>query len=62
MTMTPDDEQERRHRAAMEYTEEQARLLMAVRDMVRWEVKRQLESMDIEALRDEVLGKSDINH
>lgn len=62
MTMTPDDEQERRHRAAKVYTEEQARLLMAVRDMVRWEVKRQLESMDIEALRDEVLGKSDINH
>ena len=41
--MTPNDKQERRHQAANSYTEEQARLLLAMRDMVRWEVERQLK-------------------
>jgi hypothetical protein len=43
--MTPNDQQERRHQAAQSYTEEQARLLFAMRDMVKWEVKRQLEEI-----------------
>ena len=40
--MTPDDKSSLRHQAAKIYTEDQARLLLAMRDMVKWEVKRQL--------------------
>ena len=40
--MTPTDIQKRKHQAANSYTAEQARLLLAMRDMVKWEVKRQL--------------------
>lgn len=43
--MTPNDIQERRHQAANSYTEEQARLLLAMRDMVKWEVERQLKEI-----------------
>ena len=43
--MTPNDKQERRHQAANSYTEEQARLLLAMRDMVKWEVERQLKEI-----------------
>ena len=43
--MTPNNKQERRHQAANSYTEEQARLLLAMRDMVKWEVKRQLDEL-----------------
>lgn len=43
--MTPNDIQERRHKAANSYTEEQARLLLAMRDMVKWEVERQLKEI-----------------
>ena len=34
-----------RHQAAQSYTENQARLLFAMRDMVKWEVKRQLSDL-----------------
>ena len=43
--MTLNEQQERRHRAAECYTEEQARLLLAMRDMVRWEVDRRLKEI-----------------
>ena len=43
--MTPDDISSRRHQAAKSYTEDQARLLLAMRDMVKWEVKRQLSEL-----------------
>ena len=43
--MTPNNKQERRHQAANSYTEEQARLLFAMRDMVKWEVQRQLKKI-----------------
>lgn len=43
--MTPNNKQERRHQAANSYTEEQARLLLAMRDMVKWEVERQLKEI-----------------
>ena len=43
--MTPNDKQECRHQAANSYTEEQARLLLAMRDMVKWEVERQLKEI-----------------
>ena len=42
---TPNDQQTLRHQAAQSYTEEQARLLLAMRDMVKWEVQRQLREM-----------------
>lgn len=41
--MTPDDKPNLRHQAASNFTEDQARLLFAVRDMVKSEVKRQLK-------------------
>ena len=43
--MTPTDIQKRKHQAANSYTEEQARLLLAMRDMVKWEVERQLKEI-----------------
>ena len=43
--MTPTDIQKRKHQAANSYTEEQARLLLAMRDMVKWEVERQLNEI-----------------
>ena len=43
--MTPNDKQISRHQAANSYTEEQARLLFAMRDMVKWEVERQLKEI-----------------
>ena len=43
--MTPNDKQISRHQAANSYTEEQARLLFAMRDMVKWEVQRQLKKI-----------------
>ena len=43
--MTPDDKPNLRHQAAKSYTEEQARILLAMRDMVKWEVKRQLSEL-----------------
>ena len=43
--ITPNDKQIRRHQAANSYTEEQARLLLAMRDMVKWEVERQLKEV-----------------
>lgn len=43
--MAPNDKQERRHQAANSYTEEQAKLLLAMRDMVKWEVERQLKEI-----------------
>jgi hypothetical protein len=43
--MTPDDKSSLRHQAAKSYTEDQARLLLAMRDMVKWEVKRQLSEL-----------------
>ena len=43
--MTPNDRQNRKHQAANSYTEEQARLLFAMRDMVKWEVERQLKEL-----------------
>ena len=43
--MTPNDIQNRKHQAANNYTEEQARLLLAMRDMVKWEVERQLKEI-----------------
>jgi hypothetical protein len=43
--MTPNDKQDRRHQTANSYTEEQARLLFAMRDMVKWEVERQLKEL-----------------
>ena len=43
--MTPADNPSLRHQAAKSYTEEQARLLLAMRDMVKWEVKRQLNEI-----------------
>ena len=43
--MTPDDKSGLRHQAAKIYTEDQARLLLAMRDMVKWEVKRQLDEL-----------------
>ena len=43
--MTPNDKQISRHQAANSYTEEQARLLFAMRDMVKWEVERQLKKI-----------------
>ena len=43
--MTHDDKSSLRHQAAKIYTEEQARLLLAMRDMVKWEVKRQLDEL-----------------
>jgi hypothetical protein len=35
----------RRHQAASSYTEDQARLLFTIRDMVKAEVKRQLKEI-----------------
>jgi len=43
--MTPNEKQIRRHQEANLYTEEQARLLFAMRDMVKWEVERQLKEI-----------------
>ena len=43
--MTPNKKPSLRHQAAQSYTEEQARLLFAMRDMVKWEVKRQLSEL-----------------
>ena len=43
--MTPNDKQISRHQAANSYTEDQARLLFAMRDMVKWEVERQLKEI-----------------
>ena len=43
--ITPDDKTNLRHQAAKIYTEDQARLLLAMRDMVKWEVKRQLKEL-----------------
>ncbi|MBP5799674.1 MAG: hypothetical protein J6W43_07165 [Prevotella sp.] len=43
--MTPDDKSSLRHQVARSYTEEQARLLFAMRDMVKWEVQRQLSEL-----------------
>jgi len=43
--MTPNNKQIRRHQEANLYTEEQARLLFAMRDMVKWEVQRQLSEL-----------------
>ena len=43
--MTPNDKQERRHQAANSYTVEQARLLLAMRDMVKCELERQLKEI-----------------
>ena len=43
--IAPNDQQDRRHQEAISYTEEQARLLFAMRDMVKWEVNRQLREM-----------------
>jgi hypothetical protein len=43
--LTPNNQQERRHQEAHSYTEEQARLLFAMRDMVKWEVQRQLKEI-----------------
>jgi hypothetical protein len=43
--MTPNDKLNLRHQAARSYTEDQARLLFAMRDMVKWEVKRQLSEI-----------------
>ena len=40
---TPDDKLSLRHQAASKFTEDQARLLFTIRDMVRQEVKRQLK-------------------
>jgi hypothetical protein len=40
---SPNNKQDRKHQAAQSYTEEQARLLLAMRDMVKWEVSRQLK-------------------
>lgn len=39
------DKQDRRHQAASSYTEEQTRLLFAMRDMVKAEVERQLKEL-----------------
>ena len=44
-TTPNNNKQIRRHQAAKSYTEEQARLLFAMRDMVKWEVKRQLTEL-----------------
>lgn len=41
--MTPNNIPNPRHQAAMRYTEEQSRLLLVLRDMVKQEVKRQLK-------------------
>jgi hypothetical protein len=43
--MSPNNKQNRRYQAAHDYTEEQARLLLAMRDMVKWEVSRQLKEL-----------------
>ena len=43
--MTPNDKLNLRHLAAKNYTEEQARLILAMRDMVKWEVSRQLKEL-----------------
>ena len=43
--MTPNNKQERRHQAANSYTEEHARLLLAMLDMVKCEVERQLKEI-----------------
>ena len=43
--MPPNDQEARRHQAAMQYTEQQARLLFAMRDMVKWEVSRQFKEL-----------------
>jgi hypothetical protein len=43
--MTPNDKQNLRHQAARSYTEDQARIILAMRDMVKWEVSRQLKEL-----------------
>lgn len=43
--LTPNNKQIRRRQEANAYTEEQARLLFAMRDMVKWEVERQLNEI-----------------
>lgn len=43
--LTPNNKQICRHQEANAYTEEQARLLFAMRDMVKWEVERQLKEI-----------------
>lgn len=43
--LTPNNKQIHRHQEANAYTEEQARLLFAMRDMVKWEVERQLNEI-----------------
>ena len=40
---SPNKKQDRKHQAAQSYTEEQARLLLSMRDMVKCEVSRQLK-------------------
>ncbi len=42
---SPNNKKDRRHEAAQSYTEEQSRLLLAMRDMVKWEVSRQLKEL-----------------
>lgn len=42
---TPTDNPSLKHQVAQSYTENQARLLLAMRDMVKWEVKRQLSEL-----------------
>ena len=41
----PTDNPSLKHQVAQSYTENQARLLLAMRDMVKWEVKRQLSEL-----------------
>jgi hypothetical protein len=43
--MTPNDKPNLRHQAARSYTEDQARIILAMRDMVKWEVSRQLKEL-----------------
>ncbi|MEE3383520.1 MAG: hypothetical protein VZR36_00365 [Prevotella sp.] len=42
---SPKNKPNLKHQAASNYTEDQARLLFAMRDMVRAEVKRQLKEL-----------------
>ena len=43
--ITPDHKSRLRHQAAQSYTEDQARLILAMRDMVKSEVTRQLKEL-----------------
>lgn len=42
---SPNTQPDRRHQAASSYTEDQARLLFTLRDMVKAEVTRQLKEI-----------------